>query len=237
MLDGIDPAVLGVLSTTFSLVFGFWPIVLAGLAIERGGTLGRVSLWAWGSFAAMRLYLLRFPSSRFSSLLIPEPYSTILFLVTGAVLIAVQSGVRFWRRRTLHPQIASVDTEADLQNLSRREFEEMVAELYRTFGHRAKRIRSTREGGVDVVVRTKNGERWFVQCRRGRSLVDEGVVREFYALLQRRRADSGAIVTTGRFAAQTRDWARGKPLYLYDGEEFLAAWARAHPQDRPEWTD
>jgi hypothetical protein len=34
-------------------------------------------------------------------------------------------------------------------------------------------------------------------------------------------ADRGALVTTGTFSRQAQSWAKGKPLILINGEEFL----------------
>ena len=232
MLDGLDLTVLELLSTTFSLAFSFWPVLLVGMLLERGRNMGRVARWAWGSLAAMRLFLFFFPSVRFPSLLIREPLNTALFLAAGVVLFALQYGIRFWEHRTRRNKTGSIDTEIDLGKLPLRELEEMVAELYRAFGHRAKRTGSTGDHGVDVVVQAKNGEKWVIQCKHWHGSVGEPVVRDFYDVLHHEKADSGAIITTGRFTAQARDWVRGKPLYLYDGEEFLEAWKRARAQGK-----
>jgi restriction system protein len=35
------------------------------------------------------------------------------------------------------------------------------------------------------------------------------------------KADRGAVITTGTFTAQAKDWAIGKPISLIDGDKFL----------------
>ena len=227
MLDGVDMTVLDIVSTTFSLAFSFWPVLFVGMLLERSRNFGRVTRWVWGSLAAMRLFLHFFPSVRFPSLLIREPLNTALFLVAGVVLFSLQYGIHFWKHGTRRNKARSIDTEIDLGKLPPREFEEMVAELYRAFGHRAKRTGSTGDHGVDVAVQAKYGEKWVIQCHHGHGPVGEPVVRDFYDVLQNAKADSGAIIATGRFTAQARRWARDKPLHLYDGKEFLAAWRQA----------
>jgi restriction system protein len=102
----------------------------------------------------------------------------------------------------------------------------MVAELYRSLGHQAKRTGSTGDHGVDVVVQARNGEKWIVQCKRWRGSVGEPVIRDFYGVLHHEKADHGAVITTGTFTPQAREWARGKLLHLYDGGEFLTIWER-----------
>jgi restriction endonuclease Mrr len=53
--------------------------------------------------------------------------------------------------------------------------------------------------------------------------VGETVVREFLALMEHEQAAQGAIITTAKFTPRARDWAKGKPLHLYDGDEFVRA--------------
>lgn len=102
--------------------------------------------------------------------------------------------------------------------------EELVADVYRAKGHRARRTGTVGDHGVDIVVNAKNGEKWVVQCKRWRGTVGERVIREFYGTMLHEKADKGAIVTTDFFTPQARDWAKGKPIFLYDGEEFLKIW-------------
>ena len=45
--------------------------------------------------------------------------------------------------------------------------------------------------------------------------------------MQHGKADKGAVITSGRFTQQAREWVKGKPIYLYDGTQFIKAWQRA----------
>jgi len=107
------------------------------------------------------------------------------------------------------------------------EFEEMAAALYRTMGHKARRVGKRGDHGVDVVVRAKNGDKWIVQCKRWRKPVGEFIVRDFYGTLQHEKATQGAIIATKGFTHAAKAWAKGKPIHLYSGEDFLVAWQRA----------
>ena len=71
-------------------------------------------------------------------MLIPEPLSTILFFVTGFILIAIWVGLAYWRRSRTRNKAFDMSSEG-LLNLSPGDFEEMVAELYRAMGHHARR--------------------------------------------------------------------------------------------------
>ena len=126
----------------------------------------------------------------------------------------------------------------DLLDISPAQFEKMVVELYGIRGYSAKQIGATGDHGVDVVVQTPKGEKWIVRCKKWRGSVGEPVVREFFGTMHHEKADRGILVTTGTFTRQAREWAKGKPLSLVDGKEFLATWKKekgqqtsnSHPQ-------
>ncbi|MDH7488265.1 MAG: restriction endonuclease [Anaerolineae bacterium] len=219
---------MDILFPMFDLVFDFWPFLLVSSVINARRNLLRTALAIWAFLGLMRLVLVFNPAPIMQSLLIPEPQSTGWFLVVGAGLGLVQLGVI--ARNVLRApggKFGRVATVDDLLALSPREFEEMVADLYRAYGHDAKRTGSLGDHGVDVRVRAANGEKWVVQCKRWRTPVGEPVVRDFYGMMQHEKADKGAIVAVRGFTPQAREWARGKPIILYDGNEFLRAWKRA----------
>jgi restriction endonuclease Mrr len=58
--------------------------------------------------------------------------------------------------------------------------------------------------------------------------VGERVVHAFYGAMQFERVGEGAIITTGTFTQEARDWAKDKSIHLYGGEEFLKVLRRAH---------
>ena len=227
MFDGatVLEMALQMLSYAFDLVFVAWPILVLSPLQGRRPFLSKMLL-AWGLVATMRVFLF------FSSVpplfrLIPEPLNTVLFFASGILLSGIKIGQNLWRRRTLHQVGDNADSAIDLLKLSPRQFEEMVVELYRASGHRAKRTGAVGDHGVDVVVQARNGERWVVQCKRWRGAVGEPIVRDFYGVIQHEKADKGAIITTGEFTQQAHEWARGKPIYLCNGSEFLKRWKAA----------
>lgn len=120
-----------------------------------------------------------------------------------------------------------------LVELPRGEFEALVAGLYRALGHTAQCTGEKSEGGVHVVVRARSGDKWIVQCRQWRGAVGELVVRDFFMLMQREQAAQGAIITTASFTAKAREWAKGKPIHLYDGPEFIRAMKRIQERRAP----
>ena len=108
-----------------------------------------------------------------------------------------------------------------LIELPRAEFEQLVADLYCSLGHDAKRTGGPGDRDFDIVIVAKSGQHWIVQCKQWRGAVGESVVREFYAAMAREHATQGAIITTARFTPKAVQWAQGKSIHLYDGPAFL----------------
>jgi restriction system protein len=222
------PSTLEILAYVFSFVFIFWPFVILGPLQRRRHILYNM-LVMWSFLALVRI-LLFFNPQPIPSFLIPEPLNTILFFATGAVLFALKFGRAFLQHRKLQRKASSIDSIQGLLELSPRDFEDMVVEVYCAFGHKAKRTGATGDHGIDVVVQTKKGEKLVIQCKRWRGNVGEPVVRDFYGVMQHEKADKRIIITPGKFTLQAREWAKGKPLLLHDGEEFLKIWERAKAQ-------
>jgi restriction system protein len=108
-----------------------------------------------------------------------------------------------------------------LIELPRAEFEQLVADLYCTLGHDAKRTGGPGDRDFDLVIVAKSGQHWIAQCKQWRGAVGELVVREFYAAMLREHAQEGAIITTARFTPKAVQWAQGRSIHLYDGPAFL----------------
>lgn len=220
------PSVIEILGYAFGFLWPFWPLlflrVVADILDRKSRRPASQDLFViWGFLALCRIAAaIMLPSVQ--SFLIPEPLNSVLFFGTGAVLLGL-NGKRWWQQRGA-VYSRHVSRPSDLLELSPAEFEEMVADVYRAKGHRARRTGAVGDHGVDIVVEAKNGEKWVVQCKRWRGTVGERVVREFYGTMMHEKADKGAIVTTGFFTPQAREWAKGKPIFLYDGEEFLKIW-------------
>jgi len=217
-----------ILSYTFAMVFPLWPLLMLAPLQRRRNILVRM-LVVWGVLAIMRIFLFFAPTS-LPSYLIPEPFNTILFLGAGAALISLRLVISFRQHKDFEKKVGGISTVDDLLNLSPTEYENMVMELYQAYGHQARRTGATGDHGVDVVIQTKNGEKWVVQCKRWRGNVGEPIVRDFYGTMQHEKADKGAVITTGRFTQQAKEWVKGKPIYLYDGAQFIKAWKRAKAQ-------
>jgi HJR/Mrr/RecB family endonuclease len=212
--------VFGMVAMFVGFLFPFWPLVVMAPIQRRRYILYNMTV-AWGMMALFWIAS-RFAPYPITFHLIPEPFNSILFFVAGAALITAQIWRRYRQRRDLQIKADQARSVDDLHRLSPTEFENMVVEFYTMMGHKANRTGATGDHGVDVIVQAKNGEKWVVQCKRWRGNVGEPVVRDFYGVMQHEKADKGAIVTTGIFTPQAKEWAKGKPISLVEGDTFLS---------------
>ena len=218
---------LQVLFVAFDVAFDFWPVYLAApLGWRKKGNTVLMMLGMWVFWALVRIALALYPQPTASSLVIPEPWSTILFFIAGAVLGGALVAQVLFKRQRLLRKAERAHTREALLHLSPVEFEEMVVELFRGMGHQAKRTGRSGDHGVDVVVKTKKGAKWIVQCKRWRRPVGESVIRDFYGTLQHEKASGGVVIAVSGFSKAAQAWAKGKPIRLISGDEFIKTWKR-----------
>lgn len=224
--------VLSVVFNVFGIVFDLWWIILLAPFRMRKPTGDKIlagMLAAWIMLALMRGFLIFNPEPR-TSMFLYEPLNTFLFFVVGVGLFAFFSLMQRRQRQQFEKKTAAVQAIEDLLRLSPSEFEDMVVQLYRMAGHGAQKTGAVGDNGIDVVVQAKNGEKWVVQCKRWKGSVGEPLVRDFYGAMQHAKADKGTMIAVGKFTRPAQLWAKGKPITLYDGEQFLAAWQKVQAQ-------
>lgn len=137
--------------------------------------------------------------------------------LTTAVLWLALLWQRYrWRLFSIH----LVDVN-QLYELSPAEFEEYVARLFRRKGYRVKERGRSGDRGVDLELTKPGGKKAIVQCKRYRSQIGPDIARELYGTLVHERAAHAFLVTTASISKATRDWAKGKPMTLIDGETLV----------------
>lgn len=104
----------------------------------------------------------------------------------------------------------------DIQAMSDREFQAVVASLFRWLGYAVVRTPLSRDSGMDLVLAGHEGKA-IVQCKRWRHPVGPAVVREFYGTMIAEDAAQGYLITSGVFSKDARRWARDKDIVLVDG--------------------
>jgi HJR/Mrr/RecB family endonuclease len=216
---------LELLITAGRFIVGLWPLMFVALlfgVFKRGKGFGaflRTSIkslvFAWAFFALLNLVFYFLKMDTFH--LFPVEINMKYFLSVGLLLLPLEVAIMLDEQ---HKKITA-ETIQEMRALSPSQFETLVAETYRAQGHKVEVIGSSGDHGIDLVVNTRRGETWLVQCKKYHGKVGEPVIRDFYGALRAAEADAGAVVTTGLITEQARLWAEGKPLHLYDGEEFL----------------
>jgi len=145
------------------------------------------------------------------------------YLVPGLCLAgAALSALRRWQRWGLADQVAAGAGADVLEGMTWREFEMLVGEAFRLKGYRIEETGGRgADGGVDLVLR-KSGKKFLVQCKQWRSYkVGVGVIREHFGVMTAERADGGFVVTSGRFTAEARVFAKGFHIELIEGEALF----------------
>ena len=126
-----------------------------------------------------------------------------------------------------------------MQHLNPRQFEELVAELFRAKGYTVELTPRTRDGGLDIIAIKKDdvgSAMTLIECKRYAmsNKVGVAVVRGLYGVVEERQATRGVIATTSRFTRGAVALVRDKHEYrmaLADFDrmtEFLRDWHGRH---------
>lgn len=227
-------------------VWGIWPLIFIVAFDEMSGwrrkkfednleTLKRNllnMLVAWFLFAVLWIAIMllkRTPTSFF----LPNTLNYSLFWMVGIGLIGFEA-LPFIINRAQSLARENATSLNDLIALTADEFEQLVAETYRTFGYDVQFFTAQGDRVIDLMLRSSTGEKSVVQCKLWRGNLGELVVRDFYDAMRHAGAVEGAIITTGTFTSQARDWAQDKEIHLYSGGQFLNVVHRAESMRKTE---
>jgi restriction system protein len=132
-----------------------------------------------------------------------------------------------------------VRTLEGLQQLSGKEFEDLIASLFRKDGYTVRQCGGSGDQGIDLILYITNTEKDVVQCKRWKSDVGSPVVREFYGAMMHSNARHGFIITTAVFSSSARRFVTGKPITLISGQDIIrwidnafSAWSSAESSAR-----
>ncbi len=114
--------------------------------------------------------------------------------------------------------LARYKTLDELREVTPREFEELIATMFRQMGHSVILTKASRDKGIDMFLDDRKA---IVECKKYKGSVGQPVVRDFYGTMIHNRAECGYIVTTGTFSLPAQTWAKGKPIHLVDGMELV----------------
>lgn len=163
----------------------------------------------------------------------------ILVLTTAAkyvvpTLLLVATGMSYLGRAHRQQLLKQAALNRSLEFMSWQEFELLVGEAFRQRGFKVREMGGAGpDGGVDLVL-TKNGETFLVQCKQWKALkVGVEIVREIFGVTAAEGASGCYVVTSGRFTAPAKDFAKGRNIQLIDGPALLDLLDQAHRQQTP----
>ena len=153
------------------------------------------------------------------------------YLAPMALLLAALMSWSATRRRTkLLAEAESRAASAPLQQMSWREFEQVVGAHFERLCYSVSFTPDGADGGVDVVAR-KGSETFLIQCKQWRATqVGVSVVRELFGVMAARGVTGGFVVSIGPFTAEARAFAEGRNIELVDANALLRSSAMRPPE-------
>ncbi|RMA82634.1 restriction endonuclease [Umboniibacter marinipuniceus] len=173
-------------------------------------------------FLKFALPLISFDNQIFD--VVARSFSQVAWVFGLTLLMPALVGpvIRARKRRLLDTQ-QGIST---IRSLSWRDFELLVAEVFRRKGYAVIENDGVgADGGIDMKLR-KDGALHLVQCKHWQQYkVGVPIIREMYGVMVAEHALSTTIVTSGVFTQQAQDFARDKPIDLINGAA-LVAWMK-----------
>lgn len=149
------------------------------------------------------------------------------------VLAALVSRFRKRRRQQLLADAENRTASAPLQQLSWREFEQLVGAHFERLGYVVSFTPNGADGGVDVIAR-KGSDTFLIQCKQWRATqIGVSVVRELFGVMAARGATGAYVVSIGSFSKDAQAFADGRNIELVNANTLLRPTASASSQAKP----
>ena len=101
----------------------------------------------------------------------------------------------------------------ELQQLTPREFEEYIAQLFEALGYWVETTPLVNDKGTDIIM-FKDNTKYAVQCKRYKGTVGSPEIQTFLGSMTHYNADKGYFVTTGMFSFDAENLAKQHPITL-----------------------
>lgn len=123
------------------------------------------------------------------------------------------------------------DRPKEMHCISSRDFEKLIAELWRSEGFQVTLTQKTWDGGYDVIAQKYNKitghEYLFIECTRRKTIGVE-IIRELLGVMQLKNATKGVLVTTSRLTEPAKMLVRENSSRLMaHNYESLVKWLNA----------
>jgi len=129
--------------------------------------------------------------------------------------------------RTVDPidVISDIDKRPNLLELTPKEFEGFIQNLFAKMGFDTKLYQASGDGGIDCVAYDPHpitGGKFIVQAKLYTRTVQPTHVRDLWGTVQHEGATKGIMITTSGYGPDSYKFAAGKPLNLIDGSGLLS---------------
>ncbi len=121
--------------------------------------------------------------------------------------------------------ISDIDKRPNLLELTPKEFEAFIQNLFTKMGFDTKLYQASGDGGIDCVAYDPHpitGGKFIVQAKLYNRTVQPTHVRDLWGTVQHEGATKGIMITTSGYGPDSYKFAGGKPLNLIDGSGLLA---------------
>jgi restriction endonuclease Mrr len=141
-----------------------------------------------------------------------------------------QQAVQLREQELAHARAILLQSLTSLLQLTPRDFERVVAELYNRLGYQVELTPATGDMGVDIVA-TKDRQRCAIECKRFMPTqpVSRPLLQKLHSAMHVINAQKGIFVTTSRFSAQAHAFGAQWNIELVDGKELCRLFATAFP--------
>lgn len=121
--------------------------------------------------------------------------------------------------------ISSLDQRPNLLDLTPREFEAFIQNLFTNMGYETDKFRDSADGGIDCMAYRRDPVapmKIAVQAKLYTKTVRPTYVRDLFGTMQHEGATLGIMITTSGYGPASVDFANGKPLHLIDGHGLIS---------------
>lgn len=142
----------------------------------------------------------------------------IILCVLLLFILITYSDTLFWKDKSG----IEYRSLSDLKRMHPFKFEDYVAKLYKNMGYSVKQTKRTGDGGKDIVA-TKNGQTYFVECKRYSDPVNVHKMRDFVGACVLGGKDiKGIYVTTSSFTNDAKSAANRIGIKMIDGNKLMS---------------
>ena len=142
----------------------------------------------------------------------------IILCVLLLFILTTYSDTLFWKDKSA----IEYRSLSDLKRMHPFKFEDYVAKLYKNMGYSVKQTKRTGDGGKDIVA-TKNGQTYFVECKRYSDPINVHKMRDFVGACVLGGKDiKGIYVTPSSFTNDAKSAANRIGIQMIDGNKLMS---------------